>query len=74
MEPMKTPPINALLKWNSILWMAAMAAPGCLSLGFAATKFPWPLLFPLLLLGPMLASNRMLVQAERAGAAASSPQ
>lgn len=71
---MNTPQTNAWLKWNSILWLAAMVAPGGLSFAFAATKFPWPLLFPLLLLGPMLASNRMLSQAASSAAAPSQPQ
>ncbi len=52
-----------LLKWNSILWLAAMILPAFFSIAFASTKFPWPILLPLVLLGPMLASNKMLAQA-----------
>lgn len=52
-----------LLKWNTLLWLAAMLLPAGFSLALAATKFPWPLIVPLLLLGPMLASNKMLAQA-----------
>lgn len=52
-----------LLKWNTILWLAAMVSPAIFSIAFASTKFPWPIILPLLLLGPMLASNRMLTQA-----------
>jgi hypothetical protein len=52
-----------LLKWNTILWLAAMALPAFFSIALASTKFPWPIILPLLLIGPMLASNKMLVQA-----------
>jgi len=52
-----------LLKWNTILWLAAMVLPAFFSIAFASTKFPWPIVVPLLLIGPMLASNRMLIQA-----------
>jgi hypothetical protein len=62
-HPMKRPDKKHLLKWNTILWLAAMALPAFFSIALASTKFPWPILVPLLLLGPMLASNKMLVQA-----------
>ena len=52
-----------LLKWNTILWLAAMALPAFFSFAFASTKFPWQIVVPLLLVGPMLASNKMLIQA-----------
>ncbi len=52
-----------LLKWNTILWLAAMVLPAFFSIAFASTKFPWPIIVPLLLIGPMLASNKMLLQA-----------
>ncbi len=52
-----------LLKWNTILWLAAMGLPAILNIAFATAKFPWPMILPLLLLGPMLASNRMLSRA-----------
>jgi hypothetical protein len=51
-----------LLKWNTILWLAAMVLPAFFNIAFASSKFPWPLVFPLLLVGPMLASNKMLTQ------------
>lgn len=54
---------KSMLKWNTILWLAAMVIPGIFSVAFAATKFPWPLLLPLLLFGPLLASNQMLAKA-----------
>lgn len=54
---------KSLLKWNSILWLAAMVLPAVLSIAFASTKFPWPIILPMLLLGPMLMSNKMLIQA-----------
>ena len=60
---MKEPNKKHLLKWNSVLWLTAMVLPGFFSVALASTKFPWPILFPLLLLGPMLGSNKMLIQA-----------
>ena len=52
-----------LLKWNTILWLVAMALPAFFSIAFASAKFPWPVILPLLLIGPMLVSNKMLSQA-----------
>jgi hypothetical protein len=52
-----------LLKWNTILWLAAMVLPALFSIAFASTRFPWPMILPLLLFGLMLASNRMLTRA-----------
>jgi hypothetical protein len=63
---MKSTDQKNLLKWNTLLWLAAMALPACFNLALARTKFPWPLIVPLLLLGPMLASNKMLAQASGA--------
>jgi len=60
---MKNSDRGNLLKWNTALWLAAMALPACFSIAFAATKFPWQIIVPLLLMGPMLASNKMLSQA-----------
>lgn len=54
---------SALLRKNSVLWLVAMALPAILSLAFASTKFPWQVVLPLLLIGPMLASNRLLATA-----------
>jgi hypothetical protein len=54
---------KSLLMWDTVLWLAAMVLPACFSIAFAATKFPWPMILPLLLMGPMLASNRMLSKA-----------
>ena len=52
-----------LLKWNTMLWLAAMALPAFFSIAFASAKFPWQMILPLLLIGPMLASNKMLNRA-----------
>ena len=52
-----------LLKQNTLCWLAALVAPLILHLGLSSTKFPWPLVLPLLLLGPMLASNKLLAKA-----------
>ena len=60
---MKNTDKKNLLKWNTILWLAAMVLPALFSIAFASTKFPWPMILPLLLMGPMLASNKMLIQA-----------
>jgi hypothetical protein len=54
---------NSLLKWNTILWLAAMVLPAFFHIALAATKFPWPMVLPFLLLGPMLYSNKLLAQA-----------
>ena len=48
---------------NTSLWIAAMILPGICHFGFASAKFPWPLILPLLLIGPVLASNQMLSRA-----------
>ena len=60
---MKNSDKKHLLKWNTILWLAAMVLPAFFSIAFASTKFPWPMVLPLLLIGPMLVSNKMLTQA-----------
>ena len=60
---MKNSDKKHLLKWNTILWLAAMVLPAFFNIAFASTKFPWPMILPLLLIGPMLASNKMLTQA-----------
>ena len=54
---------SRLLKLNSACWIAAMLLPMFFQLSLGSTKFPWPILVPLLLLGPLLASNQMLVKA-----------
>ena len=60
---MKNTEKKNLLKWNTLLWLAAMALPAFFHIALGSTKFPWPLILPLLLFGLMLASNRMLTQA-----------
>lgn len=52
-----------LLTNNTILWLAAMVLPVVLHFALASTKFPWPVILPLLLFGAMLASNNMLAKA-----------
>ena len=69
---MKNTEKKNLLKWNTILWLAAMALPAFFSIAFASTKFPWQIIVPLLLIGPMLVSNKMLTQA--IGDSAKEPQ
>lgn len=69
---MKSTEKKNLLKWNTILWLAAMALPALFSMAFAATKFPWQIIVPLLLIRPMLVSNKMLTQA--IGDSAEAPQ
>ena len=53
----------AALKWNSLLWVAAMVFPAVFSIAFASARFPWPMIFPFLLIGPMLYSNKLLTHA-----------
>ena len=57
---MKTPAQNSALKWNTMLWLLAMILPAVFNIAFASTKFPWPVVLPLLLAGPMLASNKLV--------------
>ncbi len=51
------------VRTNSLLWIAAMLLPGLFYLIMASARFPWPVLMPFLLLGPMMASNQMLARA-----------
>ena len=60
---MKNSEKKHLLRWNTILWLAAMALPALFSIALASTRFPWQIIVPLLLIGPMLISNKMLAQA-----------
>ena len=54
---------SKLLTTNTILWLTAMVLPAVFHFALASTRFPWPLLLPLLLIGAMLASNNMLGKA-----------
>lgn len=60
---MTKPEKSKLLTANTILWLTAMVLPVVLHLALASTKFPWPMILPLLLFGAMLASNSMLSKA-----------
>jgi hypothetical protein len=60
---MNSPHKSSLVKRNTLLWLAAMALPAFFSLALAGTRFPWQVIVPLLLVGPMLASNKMLCDA-----------
>jgi hypothetical protein len=71
---MKSTDKKNLLKWNTILWLAAMVLPAFFSIAFASTKFPWPMMVPLLLIGPMLVSNNLLTQAIGQSTDAPSPK
>ena len=48
---------------NACLWVAAIALPVICYFGFAGTKFPWPILIPMLLIWPAVASHQMLSKA-----------
>jgi hypothetical protein len=50
-----------------------MVLPAFFSIALASTKFPWPMIVPFLLFGPMLASNKMLIRAMESSAAAPKP-
>lgn len=54
---------SRLLKLNTLYWLMAIAVPVILHFGLSSTNFPWPVILPLLLVGPMLASNRLLLRA-----------
>jgi len=71
---MTTSEKKSMLKWNTLLWLAAMALPVLLSFALGSTKFPWQVVVPFLLFGPMLASNKMLNQAIGEPTSQSNPQ
>jgi hypothetical protein len=52
-----------MLTANTCLWVAAIILPVICHFGYASTKFPWPIILPFLLMGPMLASNKLLSKA-----------
>jgi len=54
---------NKILRLNTMYWLAAIIVPVILHFGLSSTKFPWPLILPLALLGPMLGSNHLLSRA-----------
>jgi hypothetical protein len=60
---------SKLVRLNTICWLAALVVPVVLHFALSHTRFPWPLVLPLLLLGPMLASNRFLAKAAGPAAA-----
>lgn len=54
---------SKLIKQNSLCWAAAILLPVILHVGLSGTKFPWPLILPLLLFPAMLASNNVVSRA-----------
>ena len=52
-----------MLTSNAYLWVAAIALPLILHFGLGSTKFPWPMLIPLLLIWPAMFSNQLLSKA-----------
>ena len=54
---------SKLLRQNAICWLSAMVIPVILHIGLSHTRFPWPVILPLLLLPAMLASNSLLSKA-----------
>lgn len=48
------------IQMNTAYWMAAILTPVILHFGLKETSFPWPVVLPLLLVGLMVASNRLL--------------
>ena len=61
---MTTAAKNHRMIWNSALWIMAMALPAFFYFALASTKFPWPIIVPLLLVGPMLLSNKFVAHAD----------
>jgi hypothetical protein len=51
---------SKLVRKNTVLWLAAILLPVILHFGLGSTKFPWPIILPLLLVGPMIASNNLI--------------
>ncbi len=64
---------SRLLKLNTVCWLTALVVPMVLHYGLSSTKFPWPVILPALLLGPMLASNNLLSKASGDAADDSAP-
>ncbi len=62
---MQKPDISKLVRQNSIYWLTALVLPILFHYGLAGTRFPWPVVLPLLLLAPMLGSNALLTKAAR---------
>ena len=52
-----------MLTANACLWVAAIVLPLICHFGFASTKFPWPIIIPLLLIWPAMFSNNLLSKA-----------
>ena len=71
---MNTSDKKQMLKRNTLLWLAAMVLPAFFSFAFASTRFPWQIIVPLLLVGPMLASNKMLIRAIGASTDVADPE
>ncbi len=62
---------KALIKQNTILWLAAMILAPLFHLGFAAfasgpVKFPWPIIMPMLMVGLLIGSNNLIAKAAAA--------
>jgi len=70
---MQTTEKKNLLKWNTILWLIAMVLPAFFSIACASSKIPWPMIIPMLLICPMLVSNKMLSRAIRESSDATNP-
>ena len=60
---MTTSEKKKMLTTNACLWVAAIALPLILHFGLGSTKFPWPMLVPLLLIWPAIFSNLLLSKA-----------
>lgn len=60
---MKDSDKKQLLKQNTILWLVAMVMPAIFHFALGSAKFPWPVVLPMLFIGLMLASNKMLSSA-----------
>lgn len=60
---MTTSEKKKMLTANAYLWVAAIALPLILHFGLSSTKFPWPMLVPLLLIWPAIFSNQLLSKA-----------
>ena len=57
---------------NTCLWLAAIALPVICHFGFASTRFPWPIIIPLLLIWPAMFPNQPL--SEKIGAPTDDPE
>lgn len=54
---------TALIRQNCLCWATAVVVPIVFHYGLAGTRFPWPIVLPILWLAPMMVSNSLISKA-----------